>query len=397
MIDKGNMRRFFYFLLALAVVLAAGGWLYQRPLPVVQAQTVIPQIAASTPIQLPWPSYGQAAFGAVGFGVLEQNNTDQAVPIASIAKAITALAILEEKPLKPNQTGPSLTITEADVQLYREYLAKNGSVVPFNAGQQISQYQALQAMLLPSANNVADTTASWAFGSIENYVKYANFFVKKIGMDQTTVADASGFSPKTVSTAEDLVALGEAVLKNPVLAEIVNQSEAVLPGVGPVTNVNWLLGQDGILGIKTGNTNEAGGCYLFGAKRTVAGESVTVIGAILGAPTRNVAMEDSRKLALASVAGFELVTAVQENQVVGRYELPWGGNVEAKTADELKVLNWRGDALAASTDLPSLTVPKTRSSNVGSVKAGFGNNAKSTAIVLSEPAPTPSLMWRIFR
>lgn len=392
------MRRFFGFLLISVLVLASAGyWLYQRPLPTVQAEVLASQLPVSEEIQLPWPGYGQAAFGAVGFGVLEKYNTSQPAPIASVAKAITALAIVEQKPLKLNQSGPSITITEADVQLYRDYLAKNGSVIPFNAGQQISQYQALQAMLLPSANNVADTTARWAFGSVENYVEYANLLVKKLGMKQTMVADASGFSPNTVSTAEDLVILGEAVLKNSVLAEIVNQSEAVLPGVGPVANVNWLLGQDGILGIKTGNTDEAGGCYLFAAKRIVGGQSVTVIGAVLGAPTRNVAMEDSRRLIQAADAGFEFATAVKENQLVGRYDLPWGGDVEARSSDELKVLNWKGDSLVTDTDLANLTAPKSQSSTVGSVKAGNGDGAKSVAIVLDEAAPPPSLMWRLFR
>lgn len=391
------MRKSGFILLILVLLLGIGGWLYQRPLPTIQAEVIVAASNVSSPIDLPWPGYGQAAFGALGFGVLEKKNVTQPVPIASIAKAITALSILEEKPLDLNQQGPNITISEADVQLYRNYLAKNGSVVPFNVGQQISQYQALQAMLLPSANNAADTTARWAFGSVENYVNYANLFVKKLGMKQTTVADASGFSANTVSTAEDLVILGEAVLKNPALAEIVNQSEAILPGVGPVANVNWLLGQDGILGIKTGNTDEAGGCYLFGAKRMVDNESVTVIGAILGAPDRNVAMSDSRLIIQAANAGFEHVTAISENQVVGRYRLPWGDSVEAVAANDLKVLNWKGDVPLTDIDLTNLAVPKNQKAVVGSVKAGNGTNTRSVSVTLGETAPEPSLIWRLFR
>ena len=391
------MPRLKYVVLFLVIAsLGAGFWLYQRPLPTLQAEVVVPQSPASKPIKLPWPAYGQAAFGAVGYGVLEKNKTSKPVPIASISKAIAALSILRQKPLEPGQQGPAITITEADVQLYRDYLAKDGSVVPVSAGQQINQYQALQAMLLPSANNMADTAVRWAFGSINEYTDYANQFVKILGMTQTTVADASGFSPKTVSTAEDLVKLGEAVLENPILAEIVNQSTANLPSIGVINNVNWLLGTDGILGIKTGNTDEAGGCYLFGAKRTIAGQSVTVIGAILGAPERNIAMQDSLSLIQASNRGFETITAVKAGQIVGRYNLPWGGSTEAVASSEIKLLNWKGKTLVLDTDLSDLQSPKVENYQVGSISSAT-DNAKTTTVVLKQPISSPSWTWRIFR
>ena len=377
-------------------LLAVGFWLYQRPLPAIRAEVIIPIQKTSEAIKLPWPSYGQAALGAVGFGVLERNNSSKPVPIASIAKVITALAVLKEKPLQNGQQGPLITITEADVQLYRDYLAKDGSVLPVSAGQQITQYQALQAMLLPSANNIADTTVVWAFGSVDKFIDFANQFVKSLGLKQTQVADASGFSPKTVSTAEDLVFLGEAILKDPVLSNIINQSGANFPGVGTIRNVNWLLGTDGILGIKTGNTDEAGGCYLFGAKRTITGQNVTVIGAILGAPTRDIAMGDSRSLIQSADNGFEIVTAVKANQSVARYNLPWGGSLEAVAVNEMKLLNWKGKNVVLDTNLSDIQAPKTQNFSVGSIKSVSGGS-KSVPVVLKQSAIAPSWTWRIFR
>ena len=190
--------------------------------------------------------------------------------------------------------------------------------------------------------------------------------------------------------------MGEALLANPVLAEIVNQKEAVFPEVGSLSNVNWLLGTDGILGIKTGNTDVAGGCYLFGAKRTINGQQVTVIGAVLGAPNRNIAMSDSRVIIQAADKGFEVVAAVKTGQVVGRYNLPWGGSVEAVAAADLKLLNWRGNTVVSETNLTDLQVPKDQSSKAGSVKSTVGN-ARSVKVVLKQPASLPSLVWRVFR
>jgi D-alanyl-D-alanine carboxypeptidase (penicillin-binding protein 5/6) len=384
----------FLLILLLISVLGFGCWRYQRPLPELQAQAVFTNPPTVQPIKIPWPSYGQSAIGAVGYGVLDTHNTNRPTPTASIAKVVTALAILKEKPLSPGQQGPVITMTQADAQLYMDYLAKDGSVVPVAAGQQINEYQALQAMMLPSANNIADTMAKWAFGSVEAYVVYANQLVQQLGLTQTTVADASGFSPKTVSTAKDLVLLGEAALENPVLAGIVKQKQAEFPGVGTIHNVNYLLGVNGIIGIKTGNTDEAGGCYLFGAKRTIEGKSVTVVGAILGAKQRVLAMQDSSGLLDVVDGGFAMATMVQKNQVVGRYAIPWGGSAEAVTNGDIQQLAWKGRDVSVETDLTQLRAPQSQGAAAGKVKTISGPD-KSVEVVLSQSITSPSWTWRI--
>ncbi|HSX17742.1 MAG TPA: hypothetical protein VLE51_00020 [Candidatus Saccharimonadales bacterium] len=392
------MRRKFFIIALVIILLGIASWRYTKPLPALKPQVGSVQSPVSDAIKLPWPTYGQAALGATGLGVVATNNSSSPAPIASIAKAITALAVLKEKPLKAGEQGPTIILSSVDAQIYQDYLAKNGSVVPVKAGDQITEYQALEAMLLPSANNIADSTARWAFGSIDSYVTYANQFVKTLGMTQTTVAtDASGFSPQTISTAKDLVLLGEAALKNPVLAAVVNQSEASFPNVGTIKNVNGLLGTDGILGIKTGDTDQAGGCFLFGAKRIIRGQSVTVIGAILGAPNRNQAMADSRTLIQAADKGFELATPVLLNQTVGRYNLPWGGSVAAATSGDAKILNWKGNPLTTRTNLNTLQAPVPQNSIVGLVQLTVGDSTKKVPVVLKQPITKPSLIWRILR
>ncbi len=389
-------RKLLTFILTLATVLTvAGFWLYNRPLSELKPQVTLSQPVAAQAAQLPWPNYSQAAFGAVGFGVLASNNASSPVPIASIAKVITALAILKEKPLQPGEQGPLITITDADVQAYNEYLVKDGSVLPVKVGEQISEYQALQAMMLPSANDIADTAARWAFNSIDNYVAYANQFVKNLGMIQTAVTDASGFSQQTVSTAKDLILLGEAALKNPLLAQIVNQSEAEFPGAGTIKNINWLLGSDGIVGIKTGNTDQAGGCFLLAAKRLIANQPVVVIGAFLGGPTRDQAMNDARNFIVAADRNFEVSTAVIANQAVGRYNLPWGGSIEAIASNDLKMLNWKPNPKPINVKLENVIIPSSKDLVVGSVKASSADT-KPVLVLLKDPVPPPPETWRIW-
>ncbi|WP_430334703.1 D-alanyl-D-alanine carboxypeptidase family protein [Rhodococcus sp. ACT016] len=202
-------------------------------------------------------------------------------PTASTAKVIAALTVLERMPLARGEDGPTLTMTEVDADRYREYAARGGSAVALGAGQEFTEYEMLVGMLLPSANNLADTLAVWAFGSLDDYRTAANALVRSLGMTSTTVGtDASGFSPTTKSTARDLTVLAAAALRNPVVAEIVAREEAVLPGVGVVRNTNWLLGRPGVVGLKTGTTDEAGGVFLFAAKVGAAGR--LVVGAVQG-------------------------------------------------------------------------------------------------------------------
>jgi D-alanyl-D-alanine carboxypeptidase (penicillin-binding protein 5/6) len=210
------------------------------------------------------------------------------------------------------------------------------------------------------------------------------------------VADASGFSPKTVSTAKDLVKLGEAAMQSPVLAEVVNQPSAIFPEVGPVNNVNWLLGTDGIVGIKTGNTDQAGGCYLFAAKHRVDGRQITIIGAIMDAKNRTIAMQDSRGLIDEAADGFTLTTTVRADHIAGRYTLPWGGSVDAMAKAEIRQLVWKGHTVTVDTDIEPVRAPKSVGDEVGSISS-VSSPGQSTDVVLKQPIPEPSWTWRIFR
>ncbi len=243
-----------------------------------------PAISLDKDIQLIWPVAGQAAVGSVEDGLLvrsSDNETPQ--PTASMAKVIAALAIMEKQPLAAGQAGRSYAITSEDVANYQSYVAKDGSTLPVHVGMVLTQYQAMQAMLIASANNMADMLVERVFGSKEAYTSYAQNMLHRMGLGHTVVADASGFNPDTVSTPSELVRIGIAALENPVIAGIVAQPQVELPSVGVIKNTNKLLGADGVVGIKTGTTNTAGSCLLFAARyATKEGRAITIVGVIMG-------------------------------------------------------------------------------------------------------------------
>ena len=224
------------------------------------------------------------AIGAADNGLIAEHSGNVKRPTASVAKVITALAILQKYPLKDaKDLGPTIRLTAQDERYYQAYLAKNGIVFPVKNGNTIHLRYALEAMLLMSANNMADTTAAWAFGSLDAYHNYANNMLHHMSLKNTVVAgDASGFDPRTQSTAKDLVKIGEAALKVPELARIAAQKDFTVPGLGVFPNYNKLVVQHHYTGLKPGNTDEAGGTMLFSTTHIYKGKKLTLVGAILG-------------------------------------------------------------------------------------------------------------------
>jgi len=385
------------FILLVVVLVALGLYLYSRPLPAGNAKAILSSVKTAETVDLPWPAYGQGALGARSYGVLTTHGEQTPVPIASITKIVTALAVLKEKPLAKGEKGPNITINSDDVAIYNEFVSQDGSVTPITRGSQISEYDSLQSMLIPSSNNMAATVAKWAFGSVDNYVKYANQMLLDMGFKQTHVDEASGFSTKSVSTATELIKLGEIALANEVIAEIVKKDTVSLPFAGKVNNINWLLGTEGVIGIKTGNTDEAGGCLLFAAQKNILGQSITLIGAILGAPSRYEAIADSRDVLHSVEQAFEKVTVVKKAQVLGNYEAPWGAKSELIASDELSVVAWKGVSIEPTFKTLATSSSRLAGNHVGEVKVSYGEQQKTVPVELKNDLLDPSWYWRLFR
>lgn len=261
-------------------------------------QPAAPAAQSSFTTAIPWPGYGHSAYvvpNANLFVTSDQNA--QPVPVASLAKVITALAVLQKQPLKPGEQGPVITLGDKDIAIYEEYVHKNGTVVPIETGEQISQYQALQAILMASANNMADSLVIQTFGSVEAYTTYANRMVKELGLDKTVVTDASGYSPSTVSTAENMAKLGYIYMQNPVLREIASRSDATLPFAGKIKNFNSFMNEKGIVGIKVGDTDEAGKCFMVAnIEKSKDNKEELSIAVVLGAESLKTAAKDAQTI-----------------------------------------------------------------------------------------------------
>ena len=286
-------------LLNIGILVGVGGFLWQHRLNINHGNDRALAFSNQKKLTalLPWPDYGQSAYGVAGSEIVAvSSDQSKPVPIASLAKVITALAVLKTKPLAPGAQGPTITLSQSDVEIFSSYVSKNGTVVPVEAGEKITELQALQAMLMPSANNMADSLAIWAFGSMQAYTNYANTMLKDLGLRQTTIADASGFSPSTTSTAQDMAQMGVFYMKDVVLQTIARQEDAEIPVAGKIPNYNKLINKDGLIGIKVGDTDEAGRCFMLANIRTEGRATIMSVVVVLGAPHIGVAASDARTI-----------------------------------------------------------------------------------------------------
>jgi D-alanyl-D-alanine carboxypeptidase (penicillin-binding protein 5/6) len=392
----------------LAVLLAAlaalaGVQLTRKP-PPAALQLSVPA-ALSIPGQVtgvPWPRQGQAQLDVVGLGTLGRSGGHASVPIGSVAKVMTAYVVLTGHPLEVGQPGPAITVTAADVADYRSRIPSGQSLVQVAAGERLTERQALQALMLPSANNVAAMLGKWDAGSVDAFVAKMNSTAARLGLADTHYTDPSGFEPTTVSSAADQTMLAEKALKLPAFAEIVAQRKATLPVAGTVRNYNDLLGTYGVFGIKTGSTDEAGGNLVFAARLAVAGRTLTIVGAVLGQPGKDtpeqlVAVNAvTRKLLAAAkrlVRAYEVLPAAD----VGEVRAAWGGSVPVRTASAVKVIGWPGLRVTVAVERTAPGSQVRAGQHLGTATARTGLGAVTTDLRAEADIAGPSWSWRLTR
>ncbi|MEU1839568.1 D-alanyl-D-alanine carboxypeptidase [Micromonospora chersina] len=372
-------------LLLLAAALVAVEPL-RRPLP---APTVTRTLPASAVIPgkapaLPWPQSGQAALYVEGVGSIGASGGSRPLPIGSVAKVMTAYVILTEHPLDRGEHGPKLTVSAAQAAAYPSELARGESLVRVTAGAVFTERQALQAVLLPSANNMARILAAWDAGSIDAFVDKMNDTAAQFGMRNTHYTDPSGLSPATVSTAADQVILARKAMALPAFAEIVAQKKATLPVAGEVKNYNSLVGRNGVVGIKTGSTDEAGGCLSFAFVVTVGSRKITVVGAVLGQPGADTPVQlervfrVTRSLIRTATSAITLHPVVRAGDPVATVRGPLGAETTIHAANDLSVVGWPGLRVKLDTDIPAVPAELPAGAEHGRVTAVAGGGKPVT-------------------
>jgi serine-type D-Ala-D-Ala carboxypeptidase (penicillin-binding protein 5/6) len=263
-----------------------------------------------------WPQQGQAALVLAG-GRLAASRDERPAPIASLAKVMTAYLTLERYPLSGAQDGFTVTVNSAQAQTEAQDRDEGQSAVAVAAGEQLTERQLLEALLIPSGNNIAPILATKVAGSETSFVAEMNAAARTLGMDHTIYTDPSGFDPGTVSTAADQLRVFERAMRFPVFRQIVSMASVTLPVAGTLTNYNPLIAE-GYAG-KTGSDTAARGCLAFFTPVTVGGRQLTAVGVVLG---QGQGSDTQALLAAAGQAAQQLVDSIAPRTGAGAIAAP---------------------------------------------------------------------------
>lgn len=389
-------------LVVVAVVLA----LRPLPAPSVTARMVTP--GQPGPASISWPEAYESSVTVDGLGKTWTSSTTAGgqakVSIASVAKMMTAYVVLRDHPLSSGEQGPVIPVTEDDADEYQASVKAGDSSAKVAAGESLTERQALEALLLPSADNVAWILAEWDAGSRGAFTAKMNMTARSLGMDHTDYTDPSGLSASTVSTASDQLALVRKAMAVPVFASIVAMPSATIPVAGTIRNYNSQTGRNGVIGVKTGSDSSASGCWAFAIKEKVGGAQRVVYGVVLGSATLGsgdmTAILDGEHLASEMPGTVRTMTVLPAGTPVGSITVPWSKTpVTVVTARALSGLVADGTLVTLSGQPRSpATSAFGAGAAVGTMSAGgLAGSSSSTPLVTASASGQPSLLWRVFR
>lgn len=243
--------------------------------------------------------------------VLLAHNANTSIPIASITKLMTVIIALQH--LKPT-----------DVVTVTGYAAQVGeSRIPLVKGERISVHDLLAGALIQSANNAADALAAAASGgNIPRFVGWMNKRARKLGLDETHFVRPDGLdAPGHVSSAHDVALLARIAMHSAAVRQLVRlRSEPIENGTFVTHTWNDLLGSfPGLIGVKTGHTDNAGWCEVAAARRS----GYTIYAVILGSPTRAIRNAGLQALLAWGVSQYRTLSLVAA-QPYAWVSLPFG-------------------------------------------------------------------------
>lgn len=390
-------------LVAVSVVAACSAWgaaalVQSPPAPKLALALHFDTTVPGKPLALTAAAGVEEAVALDGIGLMATAGRQRATPIASLTKMMSALVVLRDHPLAPHETGPEITITPADVAVYREERRQGDSVVAVRGGEQLSELQALEAALIPSGDNIVQLLALWDAGSIPAFTARMNALARSLGLRHTHYAGPSGVDPATVSTATDQLRAAEAAMRNPVFAKIVAMPQVVLPVAGIQYNVDSDLGTDGIDGIKTGWIPQGGASFIFSAVDNLAGRRVSLLGDVIGeqgASPLPTALLVAREIVRASERTLR-VFRVGAGSTVATLSAPYARNVRVVSASSLAFVAWSGARVRVKLNEPDRLPSGLRAGTpVGRLTVELGAIRAATGVRAASRLAAPSFGWRL--
>ena len=271
--------------------------------------------------------------------VLYEHNADEELPPASITKTMAMLIAMEA--IESGEVSLEDTVT---VSRYAESMG--GSQIFLDAGTILTIEELLKAVTVASANDASVALAEGISGSYYSFVDRMNERARELGMENTNFRNTTGLPEADhYSTARDISKMSRKVIKYPEIREWgqIWVDYIDLPNrQAMLTNTNRLiLSYQGMDGIKTGHTSEAGYCLASSATR----ENMRLISVVLKAESETERQELTTRLLDYGFNNFRQNTLISDEEVIHNVEIPGSrdGTASVKVARDLNVVTPRNE------------------------------------------------------
>ena len=305
-----------------------------------------------------------------------------------------------ETPYKHLSSGMKVRIAfavisrlEEPIILVDEVLAQDGTFAPAPVGLTLTTRQILDLTLVPSANNYAISYARWVFGSDEAFLAAAHDWLARNGLATVHIQEAAGLSDNNVASTADIVRLARIALSNPLVAEIVSQSQIEIAGLGEITTTNRLLGDPGVVGVKTGTTFPEG-YSLVAAKHEIFGErDLIAIAVTMDRPDGDARAGDTRAALAAMATTGQQVQLAEQGARIGTAVTWTGAKVPLLVAADLATVLVPPETASRSIELSQVAIgPK--GTKVGEIQATMPTGEQTIEIITGAKIEEPGFGWR---
>jgi D-alanyl-D-alanine carboxypeptidase (penicillin-binding protein 5/6) len=318
--------------------------------------------------------------------ILYEQDADRQIAMASITKLMTALVTLEHA--RPGQT----------VRVAPQAVAPGGSSIFLTAGERLRVRDLLAASLIQSANDSAFALAAEVGdGSVKRFVRMMNAKAVELGLDGTRYVRPDGLDrPGHVSTARDTFELARLVMQERLVRQLVRKRTAEIPGRTLKSWNDLLWTFPGLIGVKTGHTDNAGWAEVAAARRG----PTTVYAVLLGSPTRARRNADLAELLEWGFDQYARFPVIRKGERYATAAVPFAEDeqlelVAAEGASELVRLG-DGSRFVERVVAPTMVeLPVSKGQKLGEVVIMDGDDEVARAdLVAARDIPAPSFQER---
>lgn len=310
--------------------------------------------------------------------ILFQKNKDEKLAPASMTKMMSMLLIMEEIESGNLKWDEEVTASERASSM-------GGSQIFLKAGEKMTVTDLLKGVAIASGNDAVVALAERISGSEEAFVKRMNTRGKDLGLKNTNFVNATGLTADShYSSAYDMSLIAKELVKHEKVLEFTSTYEDYLrkDTKSPfwLVNTNRLVRfKEGVDGLKTGFTDEAGYCLTATMKK----DGMRLITVVMKEENTNKRSADTTKMLDYGFNVYMVQTILDEKTTIEKREVELGKKLttEIIPKENITILNKKSDEIkniTYKTKIGNITAPVKKGDIVGSIDILEDNKIIST-------------------